>query len=86
MIHIQMSWSVILIQEGALFMQEMIELSKMEQSEVANKPVHVQLISHPFLGSLAFRGGPAQFGPRLENIEGVRVFNAGYVVLCFFIV
>ncbi|XP_076822172.1 ER degradation-enhancing alpha-mannosidase-like protein 3 [Clavelina lepadiformis] len=57
--------------EGALFMQEMIELSKMEKSEVANKPVHVQLISHPFLGSLAFRGGPAQFGPRLENIEGV---------------
>lgn len=58
-------------QEGVLFMHEMMELSKAGNGEVNPMPAYVQLISSPYMGSIALKGGPAQFGLNLEQSEGV---------------
>ncbi|XP_071490200.1 ER degradation-enhancing alpha-mannosidase-like protein 3 [Diadema antillarum] len=60
-------------EQGALFMQEMIELSKSQQAEVAeNHPRVVQVMSPEHLKNVVLAAGPAQFGMDLnENFAAV---------------
>ncbi|XP_041480869.1 ER degradation-enhancing alpha-mannosidase-like protein 3 [Lytechinus variegatus] len=60
-------------EQGALFMQEMIELSKSQQAEVAeNHPRVVQIMSPNILKNMVLAAGPAQFGMDLnENFAAV---------------
>ncbi|XP_003727929.2 ER degradation-enhancing alpha-mannosidase-like protein 3 [Strongylocentrotus purpuratus] len=60
-------------EEGALFMQEMIELSKSQQAEVAeNHPRVVQIMAPSILKNMVLAAGPAQFGMDLnENFAAV---------------
>ena len=51
-------------------MQEMVELTKKSEEVVIN-PLHVQLLSHPYMGSLSLRGSPAQFGPVVDTLPDV---------------
>ena len=60
-------------QEGALFMKEMMELTQ-NRDEIAVQPLHIQLVSHPYMGSLSLRGSPAQFGPSFENLLAVNIY------------
>ena len=52
-------------------MQEMIEIANSQPNELLANPDVVQLVSDPFLGSLVFAAGPAQFGPDLQKEAGV---------------
>ncbi|GFN81159.1 alpha-1,2-mannosidase [Plakobranchus ocellatus] len=61
---------------GLVFMQEMIELSKLSGAagEVANQhePMYVRILSKPFVSKkLVFRAGPAQFGYDLHTKPSV---------------
>jgi len=61
-------------------MKEMMELTQ-NRDEIPVQPLHVQLLSHPYMGSLSLRGAPAQFGPSFDNISAVRekrTFLIGY--------
>ncbi|XP_074655390.1 ER degradation-enhancing alpha-mannosidase-like protein 3 [Tubulanus polymorphus] len=59
-------------EDGMAFMQEMIELSKMQPATPeANEPRIVQLISQPYFGAIVLQAGPAQFGYELKNGLGV---------------
>ncbi|XP_071802032.1 ER degradation-enhancing alpha-mannosidase-like protein 3 [Asterias amurensis] len=58
-------------EDGMLFMQEMIELSKTQQAEVEYQPRVVQLLSPPFLMGVTLIAGPAQFGLDLTDHSGV---------------
>ncbi|ELT95927.1 hypothetical protein CAPTEDRAFT_219288 [Capitella teleta] len=58
-------------EEGMVFMQEMIELSKSQAQQVQHEPRVVQLLSHPYLGNLVLNAGPAQFGSELKNSAGL---------------
>ncbi|XP_064649418.1 ER degradation-enhancing alpha-mannosidase-like protein 3 isoform X2 [Lineus longissimus] len=59
-------------EDGLLFMQEMIEISKTQaQPQAQQEPRSVQLISPPFFGGIHLSAGPAQFGMELMNSEGV---------------
>ena len=51
-------------------MQEMIDLSKTNE-ELPVYPLHVQILSHPYMGAISLRGSPAQFGPAFEDVKGV---------------
>ncbi|XP_072015808.1 ER degradation-enhancing alpha-mannosidase-like protein 3 isoform X2 [Amphiura filiformis] len=64
-------------EQGMLFMQEMIELSKTQSAEVEYQPRVVQFISPPYLGNMVLAAGPAQFGMDLTDNVGV----AGEVVI-----
>ena len=63
-------------EQGMLFMQEMIELSKTQTPEVEYKPRVVQFITPPYLGNMVLAAGPAQFGYELSNNPGVSTFQA----------
>ncbi|XP_022085237.1 ER degradation-enhancing alpha-mannosidase-like protein 3 isoform X2 [Acanthaster planci] len=58
-------------EDGMLFMQEMIELSKTQQAEVEYQPRVVQLLSPQFLSGVTATAGPAQFGLDLTGHGGV---------------
>jgi len=58
-------------EDGLVFMQEMIELSKSQQMEASQEPRVVQLVSSPFFGSIVLNAGPAQFGPDLKVTGGL---------------
>ncbi|XP_038063817.1 ER degradation-enhancing alpha-mannosidase-like protein 3 [Patiria miniata] len=58
-------------EDGMLFMQEMIELSKTQQAEVEYQPRVVQILSPTFLSGVTATAGPAQFGLDLTGHEGV---------------
>ncbi|KAL5012350.1 hypothetical protein ScPMuIL_010901 [Solemya velum] len=59
-------------EEGMKFMQEMIELSKSQQSEGQHEPVSVTLMSPPYEGTVTLRAGPAQFGYNLKTSSRVQ--------------
>ncbi|XP_013410310.1 ER degradation-enhancing alpha-mannosidase-like protein 3 isoform X4 [Lingula anatina] len=59
-------------EEGMLFMQEMIELSKAQQTDIQQEPRVVQLMSPPYNGKVVLSAGPAQFGKKLTNLPGLR--------------
>ena len=65
-------------------MKEMMELTQ-NREEIPVLPLHVQMLSHPYMGSLSLRGAPAQFGPSFDNISAVRGFcNISQVwIICF---
>lgn len=55
-------------EQGALFMQEMIELSKNQQAEVAeHNPRVVQVMAPETLKNMVLAAGPAQFGMDLSD-------------------
>lgn len=56
-----------LAEDGLRFMQEMIELSKTQQQNAQNEPMLIQLLSPPYLGSVVYKAGPAQFGYDLKQ-------------------
>lgn len=58
-----------LAQEGLLFMQEMIELSKLQPQEAQNEPLLLK-ITYPN-GSVVLKAGPAQFGYDLKTRPAV---------------
>lgn len=56
-------------QDGLLFMQEMIEMTKNSQDQGnLQEPRIVQILSSPFLGHKVLKGGPAQFGKDLKEL------------------
>ncbi|CAD5110744.1 DgyrCDS114 [Dimorphilus gyrociliatus] len=56
-------------QDGLLFMQEMIEMTKNSQDQGnLQEPRIVQFLSSPFLGHKVLNGGPAQFGKDLKEL------------------
>ncbi|XP_002739935.1 ER degradation-enhancing alpha-mannosidase-like protein 3 [Saccoglossus kowalevskii] len=57
-------------EEGMLFMQDMIELSKI-QSQEEYQPRAIQFISNPYNGNIVLTAGPAQFGLELHGHFGV---------------
>ncbi|XP_077987220.1 ER degradation-enhancing alpha-mannosidase-like protein 3 [Glandiceps talaboti] len=57
-------------EEGMLFMQEMIELSKV-QSQDEYQPRAVQFVSAPYNGNIVLTAGPAQFGQELHGHPGI---------------
>lgn len=52
--------------EGRVFLYEIQELNKQAQEQVV-KPILVQLLSLPYLGSVILKGGSAQFGPDITE-------------------
>ncbi|CAH1787460.1 unnamed protein product [Owenia fusiformis] len=58
-------------EDGMMFMQEMIELSKTQPNEVQHEPRVVQLVSAPYFGSVSWSAGPAQFGYDLKTSKHV---------------
>ncbi|XP_029157312.1 ER degradation-enhancing alpha-mannosidase-like protein 3 isoform X2 [Nylanderia fulva] len=60
-------------EEGLLFMQEMVELSKIQMQQPETKPQTVMFIkpnSDP-LEKVTLLAGPAQFGPELQNFDKI---------------
>nr|CAB3240848.1 ER degradation-enhancing alpha-mannosidase-like protein 3 [Phallusia mammillata] len=67
--------------EGAVFMQEMIDMARTSGSETQPKPVYVKVSGtfdkQPFI----LKGGPAQFGPQLDDsneVFGTLAFSVPY--------
>merc|ERR1712168_259878 len=58
-------------ENGALFMQEMIDFSKNQNSEVVQDPRIVQIISDPYYGDITLNAGPAQFGEKFKDKPGI---------------
>lgn len=61
---------------GILFMTDMLEYSKSQKlkasaNEDEYKPLHVMPMTMPFLATLSYLGGPAQFGYSLRSNPGV---------------
>lgn len=52
---------------GLQFMQEMIELSKLQKQDSQHDPMFVRLLSEPFNGEVVYKAGPSQFGYNLSN-------------------
>ena len=58
-------------EDGMQFMQEMIELSKIQSDQAQQETRTVQILSQPHFGNLHFPAGPAQFGLDLTQLPGV---------------
>ena len=58
-------------EEGLLFMQEMIELSRQQLEQPENPPRAVTFRPAPDAEPVTLAAGPAQFGPSLGNIPPV---------------
>ncbi|XP_064616048.1 ER degradation-enhancing alpha-mannosidase-like protein 3 [Liolophura sinensis] len=54
-------------EEGMLFMQEMIELSKHQQHEAQHEPLLIQVVFPDEIAHLQLSAGPAQFGVDLKT-------------------
>ncbi|CAG5125309.1 unnamed protein product [Candidula unifasciata] len=52
---------------GGCFMQEMIELSKLQKQDSQHDPMYVRLMSDPFKGEVVYKAGPSQFGYNLSK-------------------
>lgn len=60
-------------EEGLLFMQEMVELSKMQMQQPETKPQTVTFIKSNTdpVEKVTLLAGPAQFGPELQNFDKI---------------